>query len=239
MTSANPNCMFLGKTGNGYLANTKNVIDGSTCANLELTDGHPFKAPADFTATKASYTTTINAEAGAGTLCLPFAATIPGDVTAYKLTYESGDKATATAVETTIEANKPVLLNGSGAKTFTGSSVAVDADATNTNGSMTGVFASAAVPTGSYVLQDGEKGIGFYRVDAEDPITISPFRAYLTASAGVHSLTVDYQNGEETGIQTVDNAQQAKDNAIFDLSGRRVVKAQKGIYIVNGKKIVK
>ena len=139
---------------------------------------------------------------------------------------------------TTIPANTPVLLNGSGAQTFTGSDVAVDADATNTNGSMTGVFASAAVPTGSYVLQDGEKGIGFYKVDS-DPITINPFRAYLTASAGVHSLTVDYQNGEETGIQTVDNAQQAKDNAIFDLSGRRVVKAQKGIYIVNGKKIVK
>ena len=239
LTSANPNCLILGTTGIGGLANTQNVVTSGTCANLVLTDGHPFKAPADFTATAATYSTTINEEAGAGTLCLPFAAAIPEGVTAYTLSYTGGDKATATAVETTIEANKPVLLNGSGAKTFKGSSVDVDADATNTNGSMTGVFVSAAVPTGNYVLQNGESGIGFYKVEDSDPITINPFRAYLTASAGVHSLTVDYQNGEETGIQSVDNALQAKDNAIFDLSGRRVVKAQKGIYIVNGKKIVK
>ena len=235
LATANPNCLITANAG--MVTNSQNVIVGGTCANLVLTDGHPFKAPADFTATTASYTTTINAEAGAGTLCLPFEATIPGDVSAYTLTYTGGDKATATPVETTIPANTPVLLNGSGEKTFTGSG-AVAAEATNTAGNMTGVFASGAVPTNSYVLQNGSDGIGFYKVDS-DPITINPFRAYLTASAGVHSLTVDYQNGEETGIQTVDNAQQAKDNAIFDLSGRRVVKAQKGIYIVNGKKIVK
>lgn len=238
LTSANPNCLFLGTSGIGALANTQNVVTGGTCANLVLTDGHPFKAPADFTATTASYTTTINAEAGAGTLCLPFAATIPAGVTAYTLTYTSGDKATATAVETTIPANTPVLLNGSGETTFTGSG-AVVAEAANTAGNMTGVFASVAVPTGSYVLQNGDDGVGFYNVTTND-ITINPFRAYLTASAGVHSLTVDYQNGEETGIEEMRNGENEKMRSeIFDLSGRRVVKAQKGIYIVNGKKIVK
>ena len=236
LTTANPNCLISANVGK--VTNLQNVIVDGTCANLVLTDGHPFKAPADFTATTASYTTTINAEAGAGTLCLPFAAAIPEGVTAYTLTYTGGDKATATPVKTTIPANTPVLLNGKGEKTFTGSG-AVDAEATNTVGNMTGVFAAGAVPTNSYVLQNGDDGVGFYNVTTND-ITISPFRAYLTASAAsVHNLTVDYQNGEETGIQTVDNAQQAKDNAIFDLSGRRVVKAQKGIYIVNGKKIVK
>ena len=238
LATTNPNCLITANAG--MVTNSQNVIVGGTCENLVLTDGHPFKAPANFTATAATYSTTINEEAGAGTLCLPFEAAIPEGVTAYTLTYTGGDKATAAAVATTIPANTPVLLNGSGAQTFTGSDVAVDADATNTNGSMTGVFASAAVPTGSYVLQKGSDGIGFYKVVDSDPITINPFRAYLTASgAPVHSLTVDYQNGEETGIQSVDNAQQTKDNAIFDLSGRRVVKAQKGIYIVNGKKIVK
>lgn len=236
LISANPNCLFV--ANDGMVTNSKNVIVGGTCANLELTDGHPFKAPADFTATSATYTTTISA-AGAATLCLPFAATIPAGVTAYTLNYTSGSNATATPVETTIPANTPVLLNGSDDVTFAGSG-AIDADATNTAEALTGVFASATVPTGSYVLQDGEDGVGFYKVGAGDPITINPFRAYLTASTGgVHSLTVDYENGEETGIKSVDNGQLTKDNAIYNLSGMRVVAPTKGLYIVNGKKVVK
>ncbi len=237
LATTNPNCLITANAG--MVTNSQNVIVGGTCENLVLTDGHPFKAPADFTATAATYTTTISA-AGAATLCLPFEATIPAGVTAYTLSYTGGDKATATPVATTIPANTPVLLNGSGEKTFTGSG-AVVAEAANTAGDMTGVFAAGAVPTGSYVLQNVESAIGFYKVEDSDPITINPFRAYLTASgAPVHNLTVDYQNGEETGIEEMRNGENEKMRSeIFDLSGRRVVKAQKGIYIVNGKKIVK
>ena len=48
---------------------------------------------------------------------------------------------------------------------------------------------------------------------------------------------------DPTGIQTIDNGQLTVDNetgAIYDLSGRRVsAKAnKKGVYIVNGKKVV-
>ena len=43
-------------------------------------------------------------------------------------------------------------------------------------------------------------------------------------------------NGVTNGIG---NIEVAKSGAIFDLSGRRVEKAQKGIYIVNGRKFVK
>lgn len=42
--------------------------------------------------------------------------------------------------------------------------------------------------------------------------------------------------GEETGIENIN----VNDNSmIYDLSGRRVSKAQKGVYIVNGKKVMK
>ena len=41
-----------------------------------------------------------------------------------------------------------------------------------------------------------------------------------------------------TGIRSVDNGQLTNDNAIYDLSGRRVEKAQKGIYIVGGRKVI-
>ena len=232
---ANPNALF--KANDGVLANSQNVIVGTTCAKLVLADNHPFKAPFDFTATAASYNTTINTTAQAGTLCLPFAATIPAGVDAWTLTYTSGEKATPTPVTTTIPANTPVLLNGSGSKSFTGSSVEVDADATNTSGAMTGVFKQGYVPQNSYVLQSGDEGIGFYKVDAENTIIIKPFRAYLTAQSGGARIFIDF--GEDpTGINNVTAKKAEENGAYFNLAGQRVAQPTKGLYIVNGKKVV-
>ena len=231
---ANPNALF--KTNAGVLANTNNVIVDGVCANLVLADDHPFKAPEDFTATAASYTTTINPTAQCGTLCLPFAATVPDGVTAYTLSYTSGDNATAMPVDATIPANKPVLLlNGSGEKTFSGSSVAIDADASNISGTMTGVFQESYVPQDSYVLQDGDSGIGFYKVEAENTITIKPFRAYLSAAAagGKDFLSYDFLT---TGIEGVNS--RMDNEPIFNLAGQRLSKLQKGVNIVNGKKFI-
>ena len=234
---ANPNALFV--AGSGVLANTKNVIVSGTCANLVLEDGHPFKAPADFTATSASYTTTINTTAKAGTLCLPFDATIPGEVTAWTLNYTAGKEAVKATevVTTTIPANTPVLLNGSGDQTFTGSDAAVSASATNTYGALTGVFNATTVPENSYVLQNGTNGIGFYKVTS-DNIVANPFRAYLTADdLGAPSLHIIFpENGDVTGIESV-KAAEAK-GEFFNLAGQRVAQPAKGLYIVNGKKVI-
>ena len=238
LTPANPNCLIVANAD--QLSNTNNVIVSGNCAQLALTDGYPFKAPVNFTAGSASYTTTINADAQAGTLCLPFKATIPEKgVTAYTLAYANGDKATATLVETTIPANTPVLLNGSGSQTFTGSSVAITAGAAKTSEAMTGVYESTTVPQNSFVLQKQGDNVGFYKVASND-ITISPFRAYLTASTLSRSLKIVFA-GETTGIS---DATRLKDkgqmkNDIFDLQGRRVKTFKKGLYIVNGKKVIK
>ncbi len=233
LTSANPNCLFLA-TAN-QLSNTENVIVNGTCASLVLTDGYPFKAPSDFTATAATYTTTISPAAQAGTLCLPFAATFPQDVTAYTLTYQSGDNATATEVETTIPANTPVLLNGSGEVTFTGSG-AVSASATNVSGALKGVFETGTVPEGSYVLQKKDNKLGFFKVGST-PINIKPFRAYLTAQAGAR-LGITFAD-ETTGIETSDNLTISPvDHPVYNLKGQRIGQPTKGLYIVNSKKVV-
>ncbi|MBQ9640915.1 MAG: hypothetical protein IJV06_05100 [Bacteroidaceae bacterium] len=235
LTPANLNALFIANAG--VLSNAQNVIVDGTCANLVLTDGYAFKAPAGFTATSASYTTTINETAKAGTLCLPFDATIPEGVTAYTLAYTSGDAAAATAVETTIPANTPVLLNGSGSATFEGTSVAIDADANNVSGAMTGVFETTKVPTGSYVLQNGNDGVGFYKVASSD-IVAKPFRAYLTAQSSGAKIRIDYTGTDDaTGINLV-NAQNVEDGVIYNLSGMRVSQPTKGIYIKNGKKFI-
>ena len=53
-------------------------------------------------------------------------------------------------------------------------------------------------------------------------------------NAGAQALRFNF--GETTGIEGVIEGTNAN-AVIFDLSGRRVAKMQKGIYIVNGKKV--
>ena len=236
LTPTNPNALFVANTG--VLANASNVIVNGTCANLVLTDNYPFKAPADFTATSASYTTTINATAQAGTLCLPFAATLPTGVTAYALKYTSGDEeADAVPVNgDAISANIPVLINGSGEVEFKGSNVPVVADDDNIYEALTGVFEETYAPVGTYVLQNGELGVGFYKVATND-IKVKPFRAYLTAQNAGAALRIVYP-GDATGIEAVEAVADSKDDAYYTLSGVRVSHPVKGLYIKNGKKVM-
>lgn len=66
--------------------------------------------------------------------------------------------------------------------------------------------------------------------DLEDTMTYSLIKGSLKAPVQLSGSTV-------TGIaKTMDEAQ---DEAIYDMSGRRVEKMQKGIYIVGGKKVLK
>ena len=235
LTPTNPNALF--KANAGALANTQNVIVDGTCANLVLSDGHPFKAPANFTATAASYSTTINDEAKAGTLCLPFTATIPEGVEAYTLTYTSGATVTAAKIDGTIPANTPVLLNGEGDVTFTGVG-AVSATATNAGGALTGVFEKTPVPVNSFVLQNGSEGVGFYKV-ASTAIYANPFRAYLTAQAEARCLNIVFADEEEevTGIKAIETVK--ADKKIFNLNGQRMAQPKKGLNIIGGKKVLK
>ena len=180
----------------------------------------------------------------AATLVLPFESTIPDGVEAYTLNYNGGETVTATPVTTTLPANTPVLINASeGAYTFkttaTTGAVATGSDPVTID-ALTGVYTETTVPESSYILwANAENPIGFYQVDGSTN-KVAAYRAYLTAEGtGVKALTVDY-DGSETGIsETMKNTEnEKKNNAVFDLSGRRVVKPTKGLYIVNGKKIV-
>jgi hypothetical protein len=51
---------------------------------------------------------------------------------------------------------------------------------------------------------------------------------------------MNFDEGETTGIIEMEDvrSQKADVNAVFDLQGRRVAQPTKGLYIVNGKKIV-
>ena len=105
------------------------------------------------------------------------------------------------------------------------------------NITMTGVYAYTEFPGGDptvYMIQDGKA------VYAASTVWFKPTRAYFrTESAeGVKALDLSLEADDTpTAISTVE-AQQNADNQVYDLSGRRVTAPTKGIYILNGKKLI-
>ena len=90
-----------------------------------------------------------------------------------------------------------------------------------------------------YALGYKNEQVGFYRM--EDHETVPAGKAYLKVAAadptqGVREFLA-FAEGETDGIQTLSDSLLKGEN-IYSLSGQRVQKAQKGIYIVNGKKIM-
>ena len=80
---------------------------------------------------------------------------------------------------------------------------------------------------------------GFYKLG--DGTTSNGFKAYLLDESG-NGAKEGFDlvfGGEVTGVETIDNGQLTIDNsAVYNLQGQRVNKAQKGVYIQNGKKVV-
>ena len=100
------------------------------------------------------------------------------------------------------------------------------------NGSVTGNGSTI------YVLANGDNGLGFYLVENGSAITAG--KAYLEVSGeNAASQFIGFgDDNETTGIQTVANSQQSASNSYYDLQGRRVAQPTKGLYIVNGKKVI-
>lgn len=238
----NPNMLIYAKTA-GQVNNDKNVVVGTTCGNLVLTDGHPFKAHKAFTASSASYTggavaSGVDPEGisvSFGTLMLPFTAT--GN--AYTLTASPMSEYSVATPVTTIEANKPYIVTS--AETYEANDVEIAATtaATYTNGDLTGVYTATPAPENSYVLQKHGDVVAFYMNAGANP-TVNPFHAYIAASeAGANTMRVVFEDADETGIETLQTAGSSTKNGVYDLTGRKMHGLTKsGLYIVNGKKVV-
>lgn len=239
--ATNKNGLVYTNSVNSLSGIDNNIVKDGTCENLVLTDGYPFITTKNFEATKATYTMTAIADGKFGTLVLPFAAQLPADGKAYALDGELNviDGELVGSAVTSLAANKPVLVTKAGEYTASAVSVAeTSASQINTNGNLTGVYQNTEAPVGSYVLQNhpATQGVAFYLVGEVKP-TVKPFRAFIPAQdAKVKAIKVVF-DGEATGIKeiTSDNTKAE----IFDLSGRRVAKVQKGVYIINGKKVIK
>lgn len=178
--------------------------------------------------------TGINGVSHIATFSAPFATIIPAGVKAYYVSAK-GAEATMTAIDAeAIPANQGVILTSESGDAATMVPAASETAATIT-GNQLGHSAGAAksLTAGEgYILGNGSEGTAFYPCQAGSlPIN----KAYLLGN-GESAIVMNFGNAV-TGINTIAAPASAK-APIFDLSGRRVVKATKGLYIQNGKKFI-
>ena len=79
----------------------------------------------------------------------------------------------------------------------------------------------------------------------EDDVNVNAFRAYFTLPEPVPTtggaavrVLIDFGDGETTDIQQLTEKNEVTNADIYDLQGRKVEHPTKGLYIVNGKKVM-
>lgn len=202
-------------------------------------------------AEKANVPLSITA-AGWCTLILPFDAEIPEGFEVYSCTGTEVPVGTSTALvlekAESIETHTPYIVKGKDGDTHDFSDYGMALQDQYAAGLMTGTFTQQKAVTNTYVLQNQEGKVGFYKVAAGSEPTIKPYRAYINADVAEANIVALLLPGIETGINGI-VAEDALVN-VYDLNGilvRENVKLgqaleglSKGIYIVNGtKKAVK
>ena len=171
---------------------------------------------------------------------LDFSAT---SIEAYKVKVSTKGIATLTKVDN-VPAGTPVLLYKEGGATED-IPVMTGAAAVTGNDLVAGTGAAVATVDGTYtnmILNNGSKGIGFYFAAGQ---TVAANRAYLHIATtlapdavGAGSRMSMVFDGETTGVDATLVNSEKVNSEVYDLQGRRVAQPTKGLYIVNGKKVI-
>ena len=168
------------------------------------------------------------------TFCAPFSYTVTG-AKAYTLA-KSDNVLNPTEVVGAVPAGKPVLLQGS-SSTATLTISGTDYAATPLTSDLTGTYLAKTINGGSdYVLGINGGVVGFYHWNSNN---LGANRAYVAGGgSSVKGYVLNFDD-DATAIEMV-NGQSSMVNGqpIYNLAGQRISKMQKGINIVNGKKIM-
>lgn len=182
-------------------------------------------------------------KAGWNAVCLPMSVPAFNDCVIVELAGEEGESNAVTLKFRKVDsfkANKPYLVyfpaDVAAGKTFEGIAVTPgEVKVEGTTFDFMGTYTAAdVVKEGDYVIAGGKLS------KANQTITLKGTRTYFTpktAGARLAGFTVD---GETTGVgATLVKSEEVKSEQIFDLKGVRVSKPAKGIFIQNGKKVIK
>ena len=211
-----------------YLLNGSSCYDATWRQNIG-TDTYPELDPTHGIVNKIS-------SAGYTTQYIPSTdVTIPTGVKAYA-GETSGTKLSLKELTGAISKDDAVILQGSeGFYSFvptTGASKYTDNALQGSNGTVQGSG------NGIYALSVMNEKVGFYPVGtSESPVTIPAGKAYLVDAGGsVKGFTFVFDD-EATGINEELRVKN-EESSIYNVAGQRMNKAQKGINIIGGKKMV-
>lgn len=241
----NRNFMIILPEGTKGAESAENVVAGSKCAGFDLYTDADFGVPTDFTATTVLYDRVFSTHDNyVQSFVLPFGFTVPAGTTVAELSSVNGDNLVFKPVTETV-ANKPYLvltkdedfvskLTNVEVKATTGADLTTTVDGVSHIGSYT-----TQSVAGVYGYAEGQ----FVKANSG---TVKPFRTYIKvadaqAAPKAFSLSIDNGNGTVTAISHATTAATAKDS-IYNLQGVRVSgdlkHLTKGVYIVNGQKVV-
>lgn len=185
-----------------------------------------------------------------GTICLPYVASYAG-AEVYSISGKDASGISLSKVTGLLEAGKPYFYMASDEIGQNNEGTVrnvnffrADFDTYNVapieNNGLIGTFSDIKAPQGDnfYVLSGNKL---YYTTGAE--VKVGANKAYIDKSmiankGGEAKAFIDFDELEATGIDAVDTAKTLKGGKFYDLSGREVANPTRGLYIVNGKKVL-
>lgn len=235
--------IFLPEATKGVDAKESNVVVGTAASSLSLADGNDWGVTKDFTAAAVSYDRVFKTGTNyVQSFVLPFGFTVPEGTTVAELSSVNGDNLVFKPVAETV-ANKPYLV------------VTTDGDFIN---NLTNVQVKATTGADLTTTVEGVSHIGSYTAQNVANVygyangkfvkantgSVKPFRTYVKVAGDQQAAPMAFGvniEGTVTGINNATTAATAKE-AIYNLQGVRVSgdlkHLTKGVYIVNGQKVV-
>ena len=100
-----------------------------------------------------------------------------------------------------------------------------------------GALADTANPGNVYVLSGtADEGVGFFKLKATSDIPAC--RAYYTSSSEARAFFFSFDHGTTTAVE-LNAATATSEGTTFDLSGRPVNHPARGLYVIDGRKVVR
>ena len=225
---------------------TTTLTDDVTSFKLYATGGAIYLSQIEVVYEKpADYILNVGST-GWSTLYLGLDAIIPDGVTCYTVSTVANDIVTLTPITTgTLPAHTGVIINATANTQYTFSYKNSYGGSEGINNSLKGTLSKEYIPGGGYVLSIKDGTVGFYKAEEKDNGTFlnNANKAYLPASAVPASLQSNglrFKIDDTANIEYQDTIHNydCQSTIIYDLMGRRVEHMTKGIYIVNGRKII-
>lgn len=178
------------------------------------------------------------ASSGKSSYCASDAIELVDGVNAYIVTNVTSTSATMTQLTGAVPANVGIMLVGTGESEYT---LPIATEATE-KASVSGNLLTGTASGENVQEEAGKTYLALKNGEfvVMNPGTVKPHKAYLSVDSSVignnSKLAITYEENNATAINEVQTTKE--DGVFYNLNGMRVSAPQKGIYILNGKKII-